>query len=139
MSVFSVLGRFFTKAASVVVAAVGLGKQLAPLFRAARDLSPDIDRVLDSVENAVDVGGEAAGGWLADRAPALEAMAGFGRELAEFGRALDDMSTSALSYSADRELTPAEAELFAAKLNYLRACAVALGRRNDMDELLARF
>lgn len=139
MSVFSALGRFFTRAGNAVVAAVGLGKQLAPLFRAARELSPDIDRVLDGLESAVDTGGAAAGGWLADRAPALGAMAGFGRELSELGRALTDVSESALAYSADRDLTPAEAELFAAKLNHLRAAAVAIGQRDDMDAILARF
>lgn len=139
MSVFSSLGRFFVKAGNVIVSAVGLGKQLAPLFRAARELSPDLDRVLDGIEGAVDTGGAAAGNWLADRQAALDAMAGFGRELAALGVSLADVCDSANGYAADRDLEPWEAELFAAKLNHLRACAVALGRREDMDAVLAQF
>ncbi len=140
MSVFQIIGRVAGQVAGVISLVVGIGKQMLPFIRAAREVSPDVDRVVDRIEAEISAGGTAADDWLDNNIAALRALDGFFLELGGVAVAGRDVTAAAIAASQSETpdtLTPAEAETLIAKIAILRAALAALGTKNDLEKLLA--
>lgn len=139
MSIFTTIGRVFSKVGGIAATVVGIGKQMLPFIRAARELSPDVDRIVDAIEANVLAGGTAADDWLDKNVEGVEALDGFFEELAAVAAAGRDVTQAALQFSmfdTPDTITPAEAEILVAKLALLRAKLAALGTREDIEAVL---
>ncbi len=115
-NILRTIGGFFGRAANAVAVAVGIGKQVAPYVRAAREVSPLVDAYVDKLEAVVQTGGEEADRFLDRNLATLQAMHGFFRENKEWaiaGEAMTGHLITASQSETPNELTPEEAERFA--------------------------
>lgn len=140
MSVVSWIGGALRSVYGAVGVVVGIGKQMLPFVRAAREIVPDVDAVCDRLEAKLQDGGEDADAWLDKNLPALEALDNFFAELAEVAAAGRDVTTSTILYSqveTPEILEVSEGAALAVKINRLRAALVEIGTRDDIESLLA--
>jgi hypothetical protein len=120
MNFLKTLGSIFGTAFGVVKTAVGIGKQLLPFIRGAREMIPQVDEYLDKFEEKVAEAGEDGDDFLDRNLPTLQAMEGFYTELEAVGRTGRDYTAYAILASQSETpdtIEPGEAQELALKLN----------------------
>lgn len=142
MNFLKTLGSIFGTAFGVVKTAVGIGKQLLPFIRGAREMIPQVDVYLDQLEEKVAEGGEAADDFLDRNLPTLQAMEGFYGELeavGRTGRAYVAYAIHASQVETPDSLDPAEAQELALLLNAHRVALKDLLTKIEDSELEAKL
>jgi hypothetical protein len=138
--VFTAIGKIVAKAYGAVSFVVGIGKQMVPFVRAARELSPDLDRVVDRIEAQVTAGGDAADDWIDRNVEAVRALDNFFSELVVAGQAGREVTALALRFSQAETpdtITPRETETLVLAVAALRAALADLGTADDLEKMLA--
>ena len=103
MGIFSTLGKILGKVVGVVKTVVGIGASVLPFVRAAREVSPEVDQILDTIEAKIEDGGEELDDFLDRNLPTLEAMRGFAIEVQAWGASLQVMAETAIDVSQGAE------------------------------------
>lgn len=140
MSVFKFLGKILGTVAGAVKSVVSIGASVLPFIRAAREVSPEVDKVLDSIEAKIEDGGEALDDFLDTNLATLEAMRGFAIEVQAWGASLQALSETAIDVSQGAEspdvVDPAEVARLAAAIDAFRARSVdlATAASDDLEE-----
>ena len=145
MSIFKVLGNILGKVVGVIKTVVGIGASVLPFVRAAREVSPEVDRILDTLEAKIQDGGEELDDFLDRNLPTLESMAAFAIEVQAWGAALQVMAETAIDISqgaASPELVdPPEAQRLAEAIDAfrLRSVDLASAASEEFEEGLKSF
>lgn len=140
MSVFTVIGHVLTKAAGIVSVVVGIAKQMLPFIKAAREVVPAIDGVLDKAEAALAAGGAEADDFFDRNMPALRDLLEVSIDLQNFAAALEavvDEAIKASQVDTPDEITVAEAKAIAIKIDALRTAGVKLASMDGLEAKLA--
>lgn len=99
MGIFGTIGNILGKVVGVVKTVIGIGASVLPFVRAAREVSPEVDRILDTLEAKIEDGGEELDDFLDRNLATLEAMRGFAIEVQAWGVALQEMADTAIDVS----------------------------------------
>lgn len=140
MSVFKFLGKILGTVVGAVKSVVSVGASVLPFVRAAREVSPEVDRILDSIEAKIEDGGEALDDFLDKNLQTLEAMRGFAVEVQAWGASLQALAETAIDVSQGAEspdvVDPAEVARLAAAIDAFRARSVdlATAASDDLEE-----
>lgn len=140
MKIFRAIGSFLGRAANVVAVAVGIGKQVAPYVRAAREVSPLVDAYVDKLEAVVSTGAVEADQFLDRNLATLQALHGFFRENREWATAGEAMTGHLITASQSEtpnELTPAEVEEFGRLAALFTEATKALATKTEESGLEA--
>jgi hypothetical protein len=138
MTLLSTIGRWFGRAYGVVKIGVGIGRQMLPFVRAAREVVPQVDQYLDQFEAKIVEGEQAADDFLDRNLPTLNAMEGFYAELEVVGRTGREFTEYAISASqtvTPDALEPAEVQELVRLLNAHRLAVQALATKVQETEL----
>lgn len=137
MSVFKFLGKILGTVAGAVKSVVSIGASVLPFIRAAREVSPEVDKVLDSIEAKIEDGGEELDDFLDRNLATLEAMRGFAIEVQAWGASLQVLSEVGIEVSQGAEspdvVTPDEVARLASAIDAFRARSVDLATAANDD------
>ena len=137
MSVFSFLGKVLGTVTGAVKSVLKIGASVLPFVRAAREVSPEVDKVLDTLEAKIEAGGEELDDFLDRNLPTLEAMRGFAIEVQAWGAALQVLSETGIDVSQNpvspNIVDPAEAKRLAEAVDAFRARSVDLATAASDD------
>ena len=145
MSIFSVLGSVLGKVVGVVKTVIGIGASVLPFVRAAREVSPEVDRILDTLEAKIADGGVELDDFLDRNLPTLDSMRAFAIEVQAWGASLQVMAETATDISQNAEspdlVTPTEANELAQAIDAFRARSVDLASvaSEDFEAQLKTF
>ena len=106
MSIFGFLGGILKKVWDV-------GKILLPIVEAFRAASPEVDRVLDKIDDIIDEGGEVADDFFDRNLPTINGMLEFYRDMQVVGLSGEDFMEEVIIASQTEtpdEITPEEVE-----------------------------
>ena len=85
-----------------------------------RRFFPQVEQVVDQVEDAVEQGGEDAADWINQHPEVLAALTVIGDRLMDVGSAVKTLATVAHGAAADGVVAPAEAEQLLRALDMIR-------------------
>jgi hypothetical protein len=145
MSLIGTLGKILGTVVGVVKTVGRIGAAVLPFVRAAREISPDVDRICDTLEAQIDAGGEQLDDFLDRNLPTLEAMRGFAIEVQAWGASLQDMAETGIDVSqgavSPETVDPAEAKRLALAIDIFRARSVdlATAANKDLEDGLKAF
>ena len=91
-----------------------LGTILLPILRALREVSPDVDRVMDTIDEVMVEGGDVADDFFDRNLETIQSMKGFGNGLADLGveiSALCDRIILASQVDSPETITLPEAQV----------------------------
>lgn len=145
MSVFKFLGKILGTVAGAVKSVISVGASVLPFVRAAREVSPQVDQILDTIEAKIEDGGEELDDLLDRNLPTLEAMRGFAVEVQAWGASLQLMAETAIDVSQGATspdvVTPDEVARLVSAIDAFRARSVdlATAANDDLEEGLKSF
>lgn len=137
MSVFKFLGKVLGTVAGAVKSVLSIGASVLPFIRAAREVSPEVDKVLDTIEAKIEDGGEELDDFLDRNLATLEAMRGFAIEVQAWGASLQVLSETGIEVSQGAAspdvVDPGEVARLASAIDVFRARSVALATAANDD------
>ena len=142
MSFLSSIGAILGKAVGVVKVALSIGAKLLPFVRAAREVSPEVDRLLDDIEGRIAQGGAEADDFLDRNLATIEAMNGFYTELEQVARTGKAWTEKALLVSQTETpdtVDPSEAQDLALAINDHRVALQDLVTKTEESDLEAKL
>lgn len=121
-SIISVIGTAAKAVAYIAGKVYSVGKILLPIISAFRQASPQVDAIVDKLEDVLEMGESQADDFLDQNVDLLYDMEAFGGDLQAAGAALKDVAETAMLFSQEETpdtITPAEAAILGAKIKTL--------------------